>query len=119
MSFKELYALMELDRKRSPWSAQNTFEQRFAKLQNEVDEIKEALAKQDYENLKDEIGDALFDIMFLIVMAKEKGLFSKEDVVANSIAKINRRKPWLHTDEKITIEEEKRRWQEAKRKERA
>ncbi|MFH2021361.1 MAG: MazG nucleotide pyrophosphohydrolase domain-containing protein [archaeon] len=111
---KEFYEMLKIDRKNSTWSAQNTFETRFDDLSSEIDEIKVALEKKDYENLKEELGDGLWDILFMIILAEEKGLFTFEAVIDNTIKKLKRRKPWIFSGGKLSIEEEKRRWAEMK-----
>ncbi len=113
--FEELYRLMQRDRKRSPWSHANTLEDRYKELASEVEEIREAIEKEDRENLGEELGDALLDILFLMVMGEEQGWFSRDQVIEGAIAKIRRRKPWIFSEEELSIEEEHRRWQEAKR----
>ncbi|MEN8251981.1 MAG: MazG nucleotide pyrophosphohydrolase domain-containing protein [Patescibacteria group bacterium] len=106
-SFKQLYDALERDRKISPWSRKHDFQDRFKELQDEVAEVGEAIEKNDLENLKEELGDVLWDLSFLILIGEEKGLFTKEEVVSDVISKFKKRKPWVFKDEIIeSIEEE-------------
>lgn len=115
--FVELYEILKLDRRNSPWSKNNTFHSRFKELESEIEEIRNALNNEDYINLKEELGDAILDLVFLSVIAEEKKLFTLDDVLNNTIRKLRRRKPWIFTNEKVTVEEEHKRWEEAKKKE--
>jgi NTP pyrophosphatase (non-canonical NTP hydrolase) len=115
--FEEFYEMLKLDRKNSAWSRKNTIEYRFAELKGEISELGEAIKNNDLKNLKEEIGDSFWDLLFLAVIAEEKGYFSMENVIETSIEKLRRRKPWIFTGEDITMDEERKRWEEAKFKE--
>ena len=110
--FEEFYEMLKLDRKNSAWSRKNTLE-----LKGEVAELGEAIKNNDVENLKEEIGDSIWDLLFLAVIAEEYGYFSMKEVIQTSIEKLKRRKPWIFTGEDLTVEEERKRWKEAKSKE--
>ena len=112
--FDTFYDMLKLDRKNSTWSSQNTMESRYDELLGEVQEIKEAIDRNDNLNLKEELGDTLWDLLFLVVLAEEKGLFTSDDIIQSSIDKLKRRKPWIFTGEKLDIAEEHRRWMKAK-----
>jgi nucleoside triphosphate diphosphatase len=113
--FETLYNMLKLDRKNSEWSSLNTFEIRAEELEKEVAEIRLAIKNNDIENLKEELGDTLWDLLFLIVIAEEKQIFTAQDVIDGAIQKLQRRKPWIFNGEKLTKEEEHRRWLEIKR----
>ena len=114
---RSFYEILKKDRKLSPWSKDNTFKDRAEQLDSESKEILEAIEKEDLNNLKEELGDALWDLMFLSIIAEEKGLFTFEDVIDSADEKLKRRKPWIFTGENVSMDEEIRRWAEAKRKE--
>lgn len=115
--FEELFKILKLDREVSPWSQRDTFAKRHSELVKEIEEIKQAIENKDDENLKEEIGDSLWDLMFLMVVAEEKELFTAKEVIEGAIEKIKRRKPWIFTGEKINLEDEEKLWHEAKAKE--
>ena len=112
---EEFFEILKLDRKNSAWGRQETMENRHKELINEVEEIGSALETGDIQNLKEELGDALWNILFMYVIAEEKNLFSAKESIESAITKMKRRKPWIFTDEIVDIPEEKRRWKEAKR----
>lgn len=112
----EFYEMLKIDRKKSPWSRENSFESRFEELRKEIEEVGVALKNDDMKNFEEEIGDCLWDLLFLIVIAEEKGLFTGRDVVEGSIAKLKRRKPWIFEGEAVkSVEEEIELWNRAKR----
>jgi len=116
-TFHEFLELIKLDRKNSAWARSNTIKSRFEELKSEIAEIEVAIEKDDMQNLKEELGDALLDLMTVMVIAEEKGYFKAEDAVKAIITKIKRRKPWIFSGEKLTAEQEVERWKEAKKKE--
>ncbi len=72
----------------------------------------------DAENLKEELGDLLLQVMFHSVIAEEEGLFTFEDVAKTVADKMERRHPHVFTDVKFETEEELHAaWAEIKRKE--
>lgn len=113
--FEELYESVKKDRRHSNWSKKNTFKQRLDELVNEVEEVKQALEKDDLANLREELGDVLWDVMFLIYMAEEEELFTGKEVISEIIEKFKRRKPWIFENKDIHPDEEVRLWNEAKK----
>lgn len=72
----------------------------------------------DADNLKEELGDLLLQIMFHAVMAEEEGLFTFEDVAQAVSDKMVRRHPHVFGDMKFATDEELHAaWAEIKRKE--
>ena len=72
----------------------------------------------DADNLKEELGDLLLQVMFHAVIAEEEGLFTFEDVAETVADKMERRHPHVFTDVKFETEEELHAaWTEIKRQE--
>ena len=74
--------------------------------------------KKDPENLKEELGDLLLQVIFHAVIAEEEGLFDLEDVARTASEKMIRRHP--HVFEGVTYssrEEQLAAWEEIKRRE--
>lgn len=72
----------------------------------------------DADNLKEELGDLLLQIMFHAVMAEEEGLFTFDDVACAISDKMVRRHPHVFGDAKFATEDELHEsWAEIKRKE--
>ena len=115
--FQKFYDLLVIDRKLSSWSRQNTLQDRFEHLVKEVDEIGHALKNNDTANLREELGDALWGVLFLMIITEEQGLFSSKDVITDAMLKLKRRKPWILTGEQMSAEEELARFKAAKQQE--
>ena len=74
----------------------------------------------DPENLKEELGDLLLQVMFHAVIAEEEGLFTFDDVAAAASDKMIRRHPHVFSGVTYASEEEqKAAWDEIKKGEKA
>ena len=74
----------------------------------------------DADNLKEELGDLLFQVMLHAVLAEEEGLFTFEDVVKTLSDKMVRRHP--HVFEGVVYESKEaqlKAWEEIKKVEKA
>ena len=90
------------------------------KLKNEVNEVVQAFEKKDFENLKEEIGDVLLNIIHISEIAKREKLFDLDKSLLNTKEKIMRRHPHVWGDRKCdTAEEAEAIWNEIKQKEKA
>jgi tetrapyrrole methylase family protein / MazG family protein len=101
-SFKELTDLMAFMRgpQGCAWDREQTLDDFKVHFLNESQEVLDALEKGDYENLKEELGDVLWHILFMSQVAKERGLFTIDDVLAGLNDKIVRRHPHVFGDAK-------------------
>jgi tetrapyrrole methylase family protein/MazG family protein len=85
----------------------------------EAYEVVESLEVKDRQALQEELGDLLFQILFLAEMGEESGAFSLDKIMAGIRGKMIRRHPHIFGDIKvITIDEVKENWQQIKNKER-
>ena len=72
----------------------------------------------DPENLKEELGDLLLQVMFHAVMAEEEGLFTLEDVARTISEKMIRRHPHVFSGVEFASDEERHKsWEEIKKAE--
>lgn len=60
------------------------------------------------DNLKEELGDLLLQVMFHAVMAEEEGLFTFEDIAKTAADKMVRRHPHVFSGVEFPSEEERR-----------
>ena len=115
--FPDLVRLGRLNISNCPINSKKSVEEVYANTFEEMVEVLHALNNNDPENLEEELGDVLWDLVNLILQAeKQKGIDSRK-VIIGVIEKIKRRKPWLIRGEKVTAEEARRIWREAKAKE--
>jgi MazG family protein len=76
-----------------PWDREQSYETLRGYLVEECYEVAEALDRRDPEALREELGDLLFQIVFLARLAKEDGEFTADDVLAGIADKMIRRHP--------------------------
>lgn len=98
-------------------------EQNFASLAcytiEEAYEVVDAITRGDMGELREELGDLLFQIVFQSQMAQEQGFFDFYDVVRTLSEKLRRRHPHVFDGEEAGSPElQNERWQQIKQQER-
>ena len=83
----------------------------------EAYEVADAIERKDMDDLRDELGDLLFQVVFHARMAEEAGHFSFDDVAASISAKMVARHPHIFGGSLGRMDEA--RWEDLKAKERA
>src|SRR5689334_2197038 len=102
-----------------PWDREQTFASIAPYTIEEAYEVADAIEREDLGDLKDELGDLLFQVVFHAQMAHELGVFRFDDVVDAISEKLERRHPHVFANAKIaTADEQNRAWEDHKRKER-
>ena len=76
-----------------PWDLKQTFATIAPYTVEEAYEVADAIDRGDLDDLKDELGDLLFQVVFHARMAEEQGAFAFRDVVAAISDKMERRHP--------------------------
>ena len=120
-TFENLVSIMDRLREPSgcPWDREQTYDTLRGYLLEECYEVVEALDVADRRALLEELGDLLFQIVFLSRLAKEEGHFTTVDVVRSVAEKMVRRHPHVFGGDRAnTSEEVLRNWEEIKRRER-
>lgn len=116
--FEEVYNLMQLNLKYSPWVQQTSMREHAENVKEEVEEMIVELEKGDNEEFRKELGDVFWDLLKLMALSEEKGLFNVKDLFHEVNEKFKRRKPYLLEHGSVTREEESRIWNEVKEQER-
>ncbi|WON76327.1 nucleoside triphosphate pyrophosphohydrolase [Serratia sp. UGAL515B_01] len=103
-----------------PWDLKQTFATIAPYTLEETYEVLDAIERQDYADLRDELGDLLFQVVFYAQMGHEQGLFDF-DQVCNAISdKLERRHPHIFGEaEAADSETVSARWEQLKAGERA
>ncbi|HPE07531.1 MAG TPA: nucleoside triphosphate pyrophosphohydrolase, partial [Smithellaceae bacterium] len=121
---KELQELIALIKKLRapdgcPWDQKQTKQDIGKYLLDESYEVLDALAENNPRHLQEELGDLLFQILFIAEIASQSGEFSLADVMAAVKEKMIRRHPHVFGDVKVhSVREVKENWQEIKKTER-
>ena len=101
-----------------PWDREQTPESIIPYTLEEIYELVDAIERNSTEDIKDELGDLLFHIIFYSHMAAEAGNFDFADVVTGVCEKLTRRHPHVFAGQRVgTVEEVKRNWEQMKRDE--
>lgn len=101
------------------WDRAQTHESMKKCLQDETDEVLQAIDNKDDVNLCEELGDLLLQVLMNAEIAKERGVFTFDDVVQQLSEKLIRRHPHVFGDieRPSSPEEGLALWKEIKRKE--
>jgi ATP diphosphatase len=104
-----------------PWDLAQDFDTIAPYTIEEAYEVAEAIANRDMAELKKELGDLLFQVVFHSRMAEEAGHFTLDDVVAALCDKMERRHPHIFSDgvRADDAEAQKAEWERIKAAERA
>lgn len=103
-----------------PWDLKQSFRTIAPYTIEEAYEVADAIERDDLNDLKDELGDLLFQVVFHSQMAGEQGAFGFDEVVDAICDKMERRHPHVFGDATIeTAEAQTIAWDELKRRERA
>ena len=81
-----------------PWDKEQTFDTIAPYTIEEAYEVADAIARQDFAALPDELGDLLFQVVYHARMAEEEGRFAFADVAAAIADKMLRRHPHVFGD---------------------
>jgi ATP diphosphatase len=103
-----------------PWDIKQSFKSIAAYTVEEAYEVTDAIEREDMADLKNELGDLLFQVVFHSQMAAELNQFDFSDVVKEINDKLVRRHPHVFSDKKINNEAELySEWEQHKKKERS
>ena len=103
-----------------PWDQAQDFASIVPHTLEEAYEVVEAIEAGDMDELRDELGDLLFQIIFYARLAEERGLFDFEQVAAGIVDKLIRRHPHVFADASVgTAEAQTLAWEASKARERA
>ena len=82
-----------------PWDREQTFSTIRKYTLEETYEVLDAIEREHWHDLADELGDLLLQVLFYAEMAAEAGHFSINDVIANLNRKLIRRHPHVFGEE--------------------
>ncbi len=119
-SFYELVRVMERLRAENgcPWDRKQTHESLKPYLIEETYEVISAIDSGNDDELKEELGDLLLQIVFHAQIAKEDGRFDIDDVAKTIVEKLIRRHPHVFGDLKVSGSDEVlQNWEKIKKEE--
>ncbi len=116
----EIMATLRDPQNGCPWDIAQDFSTIAPYTIEEAYEVADAIDRNDLDDLKDELGDLLLQVVFHAQMASEQGAFDFADVVAAICDKMTRRHPHVFAAASICdAEAQTRAWEAQKQAERA
>lgn len=117
-SFSKLQLILDELREKCPWDKKQTIHSLRQLTIEECFELADAISSDDWDGIKEELGDMLLHILFYAKIGKEQGKFDIHEVIEKISAKLIYRHPHIYGDVKVNDEEEvKRNWEQLKLKE--
>ena len=100
-----------------PWDKKQTMESIIPHTIEEAYEVAEQIHNKNYNELKEELGDLLFQVVYLSQIASEKNKFNFYDVVESITSKMILRHPHVFKNKKFqNMKEFKSWWEKSKKK---
>ena len=115
--FSYLLDIMDNLRENCPWDKEQTFKTLKNLTIEETYELSEALMSNNFEEIKNELGDLLLHIIFYSKIASEKNKFDIGDVISTICEKLIRRHPHVFDRKKINSNDVEKNWEYIKIKE--
>jgi ATP diphosphatase len=110
-----------------PWDLKQTFSSIVPHTLEEAYEVADAIEKEDFQHLKEELGDLLFQVIFYSQLGTEASYFDFGDIVHTLVSKLVRRHPHVFpsgelrseaNNQVLSDDEIKGRWEQIKQQER-
>ena len=118
INFQQLIDIMDELRVKCPWDKKQTILTLRQQTIEETFELADAITDQNWENIKEELGDLLLHIIFYSKIGNESGRFTLQEVIDGVCKKLINRHPHIYGDVKVDNEEDvKRNWEQIKLKE--
>lgn len=104
-----------------PWDIDQTFRSIVPSTVEEVYELVDAIEREDWDHVAEELGDVMFQVVFYAQLGKEQGRFDFNQVVHTLTEKLIRRHPHVFAtqSEKISQDDVKKQWEAIKQQERS
>lgn len=114
-AFGRLLKIMDELREQCPWDKKQDIHSLRNLTIEETYELADAILKEDWKGIGEELGDLLLHIVFYARIGKEQGQFDIGSVIEQICEKLIRRHPHIYGDIQVSGEEEvKRNWETIK-----
>ncbi len=114
-SFMKLVHIMEELREKCPWDKKQTIHTLRSMTIEELYELVDAIDKESWPGIKEELGDVLLHLVFYATIAAEQQQFTLAEVIEGICAKLIQRHPHIYGDVQVHNEEDvKRNWERIK-----
>ncbi len=115
---QQLVTIMNELREKCPWDKKQTINTLRQQTIEETFELADAITDNNWQGIKEELGDLLLHIIFYAKMGEEQQQFTLQEVVDGICRKLIYRHPHIYSNVKVNNEEDvKRNWEQLKLKE--
>jgi len=118
---RDIMRVLRDPQKGCPWDIEQTFESIAPYTIEEAYEVADAIERQNWQDLRSELGDLLLQVIFQAQIAEDQGLFTFDDVAQTISQKMIDRHSHVFGDESRnkTADQQTRDWEAVKAQERA
>jgi len=114
-AFMRLVGIMDELREKCPWDKKQTIHSLRKLTIEEMYELVDAIMKEDFDGIKEEIGDIFLHLVFYSKIASEQNAFTLEESLNQICDKLINRHPHIYGDVEVNSEEDvKRNWEQIK-----
>lgn len=115
IAFGRLLKIMDELREQCPWDRKQDIHSLRNLTIEETYELADAILKEDWPGIGEELGDLLLHIVFYARIGREQGRFDIGSVITDICEKLIRRHPHIYGETKVSGEEDvKRNWESIK-----
>lgn len=113
--FLELVEIMDTLREKCPWDQKQTIHSLRSNTIEELYELVDSIVEEDWDGIKEELGDILLHVLFYAKIGSEQGKFTLDEVMEGIAKKLIHRHPHIYGDVKVNNDEDvKRNWEQLK-----
>lgn len=117
-AFSRLIEIMNDLREKCPWDKKQTIQSLRQMTIEETYELADAITEEDWQGIKEELGDLLLHVVFYAKIGAEQQQFQLDEVINGICEKLIARHPHIYGDVEVKNEEDvKRNWEKLKLKE--
>jgi MazG family protein len=117
-NFVELLKIMDTLRTECPWDMKQTVHTLRNLTLEEVYELADAVIREDWDDIEEELGDILLHIVFYAKIGEEKGKFDIGSIIEKLNKKMISRHPHIYGDTEVAnAEDVKKNWEQIKKHE--
>ena len=115
LRFLELVEIMDTLREKCPWDKKQTIHSLRSNTIEELYELVDSIVEEDWDGIKEELGDIMLHVLFYAKIGNEQGKFTLEEVMEGIAKKLIHRHPHIYGDVKVENDDDvKRNWEQLK-----
>lgn len=113
--FLELVEIMDTLREKCPWDKKQTIHSLRSNTIEELYELVDSIVEEDWDGIKEELGDIMLHVLFYAKIGNEQGRFTLDEVMEGIAKKLIHRHPHIYGDVKVENDDDvKRNWEQLK-----